>query len=197
MPPLHGAYDQGRALGGGHGHTLGDGAVAHRAPVRSERPLVDLRLHEVGRDHRHRDALFRDFDSQRLEQTEDRVLAAGVGRPERHARESGHRRDNDDLTAGLLEMGESFVGQEYRPQIVDLHELLEDAEVGHLVEARVHAAARVVDEDVDPTPAQHGLPNEVSALAFVGDVGRDDDGSGSEGFTLSGGVPESRLIPCG
>src|SRR6185295_11645477 len=92
-----------------------------------------------------------------------------------HPGETSQAGHDHDLAPAPLEVRQREVRRVHTTEIVHVHEALVDREVKGLVEARHHARARVVDEDVEAAEGLDGTLHQTTALVEGGDVGGDDD----------------------
>src|SRR2546422_913432 len=134
--------------------------------------LTDLRLDEAGTDQRHRDALRRQLGRERRGEAVHCELAHRVGRRARNAHVAADAAEQDEPTAGLLEVLEGRVHRSQDAEDVGL-ELAAIVVEREGLEGADDPEARVGDDDVELAEGCPGKGGGALEVTITGDVAGD------------------------
>src|SRR5258708_22326505 len=115
------------------------------------------------------------FDEQRVEEAAHGMLGGIVASRSGNAYLAAKAIDADEAAPGLFEVREGIIGAIDRPQIVEINFRTHRVEIRQIGEAPGIAQTCIVDEGIDPPIFSHGPLDQLLALRFIGQVGRNGD----------------------
>jgi hypothetical protein len=169
-----------------HHESLSNGTGSEGLTVRTESALRNVGCHEPGVDHRDAHTIVPELYSQGIEKTCHCVLCAGVQGAHRDSALARDARDSDDPSARALEVRQRVPRAVDAAEIIDARDAIHRVNIAQLVESRVHADSRIVDERVDSSELVHRSLDQGTALFGFCNIRPNCDGVSTDCATLLG-----------
>ena len=156
------AHDAGHLLGGHHLRFVAR-RLALLRPVGRKGRETDVRGRKARAGDHHMQPLLEVLDTQRLEEARHGVFRGRIARAARKPVQTGHRRDADDRTLRLLQVGKRIFAAVHRTPEIDIHQAVQHLQID-IVEERPHRDARIADEDIHTAELPDGRLDQRAAL---------------------------------